>query len=63
VAADGYIADAYDQGFRLNDLLIFLDTNTPRISLTRVTAITAFDATKPRATRVVSFATPYQIGN
>jgi hypothetical protein len=62
--ADGkYISDAYNQGFRVNDLLVIIDTNTPRVSLTRVTAVGAFDATNPRATRSVTFATAYQIGN
>jgi hypothetical protein len=63
VAGGGYISDAYDQGLRLNDLLVIIDTQTPRVSLTRVMAIANFDPTNPRATRAVTFATPYQIGN
>jgi hypothetical protein len=63
VTGAGYISDAYDQGFRVNDLLIIVDTATPRVSLSRVSAVAAFDATNPRATRSVTFATAYQIGN
>jgi hypothetical protein len=63
VADGGYISDAYDQGFRVNDLLVIIDTNTPRVSLTLAAAVGAFDATNPRATRSVTFATLYQTGN
>lgn len=41
VRGAGYISDAVQRGMRLNDVVLVVDTTTPLVSLSRVSALVA----------------------
>jgi hypothetical protein len=45
VRAANYITDARDRGMRVNDVVINIDTSTPLVSLSRVSAVASTGST------------------
>jgi hypothetical protein len=45
VRGAGYISDAKARGFRVNDVVIVVDTSTPLVSFSRVSVVAATGAT------------------
>ncbi len=45
VRGAGFISDAKARGMRVNDILIYADTATPLVSLSRVTVVASTGAT------------------